>query len=255
MIQYYKKLSLEPTAPHPTPLPRKDSIMSNKPLILCVDDEPSILELLTFNLEANGYAVMTATNGADALNTLASIPVSLVLLDLMLPDMDGNTVCKKIRTNTMTATIPIIMLTAKNSEMDIVLGLELGADNYMTKPFSVREVVARVKALLRRTLSSGNDDDMIYNGPLTINSLNYEAFIDGKKLQLTLKEFELLRVLGQNMGKVLTRDYLLDRLWGHEFTGETRTVDVHIQHLRMKLGEMDKVIETTRGVGYKMVKA
>ena len=229
--------------------------MPNKPLILCVDDEQHILDLLTFNLEANGYAVMTATNGTDALKTLASIPVSLVLLDLMLPDMDGNSVCQKIRSNPMTATIPIIMLTAKDSETDKVLGLELGADDFVTKPFSVRELVARVKALLRRALSSGNDDEIIRNGSLTIDSLNYEAFIDGKKLQLTLKEFELLRILGQNMGKVLTRDYLLDRLWGYEFMGETRTVDVHIRHLRMKLGEMDRIIETIRGVGYKMVKA
>ena len=228
--------------------------MSDKTLILCVDDEQNILDLLSYNLEASGYSTATATTGADALTCAASEPVSLILLDLMLPDMSGMDVCKKLKGDPATAAIPIIMLTAKDSETDKVLGLELGADDYVSKPFSMRELIARVKALLRRSSVGTSDNAMIQNGALTIDSENYEAFLNGSKLQLTLKEFELLRLLAQNMGKVLTRDFLLDRIWGYEFVGETRTVDVHIRHIRAKLGDMAYIIETVRGVGYKMVK-
>ena len=225
--------------------------MSDKTLILCVDDEQNILDLLSYNLEASGYSTATATTGADALTCAASEPVSLILLDLMLPDMSGMDVCKKLKGDPATAAIPIIMLTAKDSETDKVLGLELGADDYVSKPFSMRELIARVKALLRRSSVGTSDNAMIQNGALTIDSENYEAFLNGSKLQLTLKEFELLRLLAQNMGKVLTRDFLLDRIWGYEFYGETRTVDVHIRHIRQKLGDDAHYIETIRGVGYK----
>ena len=221
------------------------------PHILCIDDEQNILDLLSFNLEAAGYSTLTATTGADGLAVAKQAIPSAILLDLMLPDMDGTDVCKGLKADPMTASIPIIMLTAKDSEVDKILGLELGADDYMTKPFSVRELVARVKALLRRC-APVEDTGIIKVGPVTIDSDNYEAFRNGEKIQLTLKEFELLKLLASTPGKVLTRDYLLDRIWGYEFYGETRTVDVHIRHLRQKLGDDQYLIETVRGVGYKM---
>lgn len=223
----------------------------NMPHILCIDDEQNILALLTFNLEAAGYNTLTATTGADGLAVAKQAMPSMILLDLMLPDMNGTDVCKQLKADPMTASIPIIMLTAKDSEVDKILGLELGADDYITKPFSVRELVARVKALLRRC-APVEDTGIIKVGPVTIDSDNYEVYRNGEKMYLTLKEFELLKLLASTPGKVLTRDYLLDRIWGYEFYGETRTVDVHIRHLRQKLGDDQHLIETVRGVGYKM---
>ena len=204
--------------------------MANE-LILCVDDEAHILELLTFNLEASGYRVVTAENGEDAL--------------------DGVEVCRRLKSTTTTSDIPIIMLTAKGDEVDKILGLEMGADDYITKPFSVRELIARVKALLRRAAPQNEEEGILHVGGLTIDVGNYEAFRNGEKLSLTLKEFELLKLLVISRGKVLTRDFLLDRIWGYEFYGETRTVDVHIRHIRQKLGDDAHYIETIRGVGYK----
>lgn len=221
------------------------------PKILCIDDEQNILDLLTFNLEAAGYSAVTATTGSDGLAVAKQDTPAAILLDLMLPDIDGMEVCKRLKADPVTSSIPIIMLTAKDSDVDKVLGLELGADDYMTKPFSVRELVARVKALLRRCVPA-EDTGIIKVGGLTIDSDNYEAFRNGEKLQLTLKEFELLKLLASTPGKVLTRDYLLDRIWGYEFYGETRTVDVHIRHLRQKLQDDADMIETVRGVGYRM---
>ena len=224
----------------------------NKPLILCVDDEQNILDLLTFNLEAAGYDTITAPDGATALSLAAAQSPAMILLDLMLPDISGTDVCVRLKSAPTTSSIPIIMLTAKDSETDKILGLELGADDYVTKPFSVRELTARVKALLRRAAPAETADGIIKVGNITIDSGNYEAFRNGEKLQLTLKEFELLKLMASTPGKVLTRDFLLDRIWGYEFYGETRTVDVHIRHLRMKLGDDQYMIETVRGVGYKM---
>ena len=221
------------------------------PKILCIDDEQNILDLLTFNLEAAGYSAVTATTGSDGLAVAKQDTPAAILLDLMLPDIDGMEVCKRLKADPVTSSIPIIMLTAKDSDVDKVLGLELGADDYMTKPFSVRELVARVKALLRRCVPA-EDTGIIKVGGLTIDSDNYEAFRNGEKLQLTLKEFELLKLLASTPGKVLTRDSLLDRIWGYEFYGETRTVDVHIRHLRQKLQDDADMIETVRGVGYRM---
>ena len=226
--------------------------MPNKPLVLCIDDEQNILDLLSFNLEATGYEAVTATDGTTGLSLASSRAPALILLDLMLPDMDGTEVCRRLKASPTTASIPIIMLTAKDSEVDKILGLELGADDYITKPFSVRELVARVKALLRRAAPAESASGMIRIGSLTIDADNYEAFRNGEKLQLTLKEFELLKLLASSPGKVLTRDFLLDRIWGYEFYGETRTVDVHIRHIRQKLGDDQYMIETVRGVGYKM---
>jgi two-component system alkaline phosphatase synthesis response regulator PhoP len=225
--------------------------VSNKPLVLCIDDEQNILELLSFNLGASGYDTVTATSGAAGLEQAVSKSPALILLDLMLPDMDGTEVCRQLKAGPTTASIPIIMLTAKDSEVDKILGLELGADDYITKPFSVRELIARVKALLRRATPAGSGSGLIKIGSLTIDPENYEAFRNGEKLQLTLKEFELLKQLASTPGKVLTRDFLLDHIWGYEFYGETRTVDVHIRHIRQKLGDDAHYIETIRGVGYK----
>ena len=221
--------------------------------ILAVDDEVHILELISFNLKAAGYHVVTALTGEEALKRCEVERPSLVLLDIMLPGIDGLEVCRRLKGDHMTSNIPIIMLTARGDEVDKILGLELGADDYITKPFSVRELGARVKSLLRRVApQQESEPQTLRAGDIMIDITNYEAFKGGEKLSLTLKEFELLKVLVLSRGKVLTRDFLLDRIWGYEYYGETRTVDVHIRHLRQKLGE-EPYIETVRGVGYRFV--
>ena len=221
--------------------------------ILAVDDEVHILELISFNLKAAGYHVVTALTGEEALKRCEVERPSLVLLDIMLPGIDGLEVCRRLKGDRMTSNIPIIMLTARGDEVDKILGLELGADDYITKPFSVRELGARVKSLLRRVApQQESEPQTLRAGDIMIDITNYEAFKGGEKLSLTLKEFERLKVLVLSRGKVLTRDFLLDRIWGYEYYGETRTVDVHIRHLRQKLGE-EPYIETVRGVGYRFV--
>lgn len=221
--------------------------------ILAVDDEVHILELISFNLKAAGYHVVTALTGEEALKRCEVERPSLVLLDIMLPGIDGLEVCRRLKGDRMTSNIPIIMLTARGDEVDKILGLELGADDYITKPFSVRELAARVKSLLRRVApQQESEPQTLRSGDIMIDITNYEAFKGSEKLSLTLKEFELLKVLVLSRGKVLTRDFLLDRIWGYEYYGETRTVDVHIRHLRQKLGE-EPYIETVRGVGYRFV--
>ena len=221
--------------------------------ILAVDDEVHILELSSFNLKAAGYHVVTALTGEEALKRCEVEKPSLVLLDIMLPGIDGLEVCRRLKGDRTTSNIPIIMLTARGDEVDKILGLELGADDYITKPFSVRELAARVKSLLRRVApQQESEPQTLRAGDIMIDITNYEAFKGGEKLSLTLKEFELLKVLVLSRGKVLTRDFLLDRIWGYEYYGETRTVDVHIRHLRQKLGE-EPYIETVRGVGYRFV--
>jgi len=221
--------------------------------ILVVDDEEHILELLKFNLETNGYKVLCADNGIDALKIARQEVPQLVLLDLMLPKMDGYDVCKEIRKDNSISNMPIIMLTAKGEEFDKILGLELGADDYLTKPFSVRELVARVKAILRRTKIQEVDKSFSF-GNIIIDFSKHEVSNEEGKIDLTLKEFELLEILIRNKGRVMTRDFLLDKIWGYEYVGETRTVDVHIRHLRQKIEEDDKnprFIETIRGIGYR----
>ena len=221
--------------------------------ILAVDDEVHILELISFNLKAAGYHVVTALTGEEALKRCEVEKPSLVLLDIMLPGIDGLEVCRRLKGDRTTSNIPIIMLTARGDEVDKILGLELGADDYITKPFSVRELAARVKSLLRRVApQQESEPQTLRAGDIMIDITNYEAFKGGEKLSLTLKEFKLLKVLVLSRGKVLTRDFLLDRIWGYEYYGETRTVDVHIRHLRQKLGE-EPYIETVRGVGYRFV--
>ena len=222
--------------------------------ILVVDDEENIAELISYNLTSNGYKVIIANNGNDAVKLAVEEKPNLILLDLMIPGKDGYDVCKDIRSNSEIRNTPIIMLTAKSEELDKILGLELGADDYITKPFSVRELLARVKAVLRRFSISEPERNVLVFGNLIADFDKREILVNNKKLDLTLKEFELLEILIRNRGKILTRDTLLDKIWGYEYIGETRTVDVHIRYLRKKI-ELDdknpKLIETIRGVGYR----
>ena len=222
--------------------------------ILVVDDEEHILELISFNLTNNGYKVIKANNGIDAVRLAIEEKPKLILLDLMIPGKDGYDVCREVRSNSEIRNIPIIMLTAKSEELDKILGLELGADDYITKQFTVRELLARVKAVLRRFSVVEPESSVLVFGNLKADFEKREIHVKDKKLDLTLKEFELLEILIRNKGKILTRDTLLDKIWGYEYIGETRTVDVHIRYLRKKVEEDDKnpkLIETIRGVGYR----
>lgn len=222
--------------------------------VLIVDDEEHIVELLQFNLVNAGYKVITANNGLDALKKVKENKPDLLLLDLMLPGMDGLDVCKEIKRDKETSKTSIIMLTAKSEELDKILGLELGADDYITKPFSIRELLARVKAVLRRSSSDEISEEIYEIGRLKVDFERHEVLINNEKVELTLKEFELLEILIKNKGKILRRETLLDKVWGYEYIGETRTVDVHIRYLRKKFEDDDKnpkFIETIRGVGYR----
>lgn len=229
--------------------------MSGK--ILVVDDEQSIVTLLQYNLQQAGFDVITAFDGKDGLTKAKAESPALIILDLMLPKMDGIDVCKELRKEQMH--IPILMLTAKDDEIDKILGLELGADDYMTKPFSPREVVARVKAILRRTrvftqVNTVDETDKINVGALVILPEQYEVYLNGELLEFTPKEFELLLYLTKNKGRVLSRDQLLNAVWNYDFVGDSRIVDVHISHLREKIEENSKkpqYIKTIRGLGYK----
>lgn len=222
--------------------------------VLIVDDEEHIVELLQFNLVNAGYKVITANNGLDALKKVKENKPDLLLLDLMLPGMDGLDVCKEIKRDKETSKTSIIMLTAKSEELDKILGLELGADDYITKPFSIRELLARVKAVLRRSSSDEISEEIYEIGRLKVDFERHEVLINNEKVELTIKEFELLEILIKNKGKILRRETLLDKVWGYEYIGETRTVDVHIRYLRKKVEDDDKnpkFIETIRGVGYR----
>ncbi|HBH12168.1 MAG: Phosphate regulon transcriptional regulatory protein PhoB (SphR) [Clostridiales bacterium 38_11] len=228
--------------------------MSSK--ILVVDDEKNILELIRFNLELNQFDVITATDGEVAISMIkAESDIDLIILDLMLPTIDGIEVCKILKRDEKTKDIPVIMLTAKGTETDKIFGLEIGADDYVTKPFSVKELTARVKAQLRRSDTLKQDEDIIVVNSMTINKNQHSVSINNKEIVLTLKEYEVLKLLAENKGKVYTRDQLLNQVWGYDYFGETRTVDVHIRHIRKKIEEYDssnEYIETIRGVGYKI---
>jgi DNA-binding response OmpR family regulator len=222
----------------------------SKETILVVDDEPHIVELATLYLKNEGYQVVTASDGAQALAQIAATHPALLILDLMLPGIDGWEVCRRVRA---TSRLPIIMLTARSDDVDKIVGLELGADDYLTKPFNPRELVARVKAVLRRAEPSpAEPGEVLRAGPLTIDPARREARLAGQFLDLRAKEFDLLRVLVERQGMVLSREQLLDLAWGFDFYGETRTVDVHVAHLRRCLGDGPLVIETVWGVGYKL---
>ncbi|MGL4654411.1 MAG: response regulator transcription factor [Sarcina sp.] len=224
--------------------------------ILIVDDEMHIRELIKFNLEKNGFKTLQAADGKEAVELAKERQVDLIILDLMLPVMDGFEVCKEIRRDHVIGNTPIIMLTAKGEEIDKIVGLEIGADDYMTKPFSVRELVARVKAQLRRSTGTKTESNVVNFGDVAVNLQTREVRKDGNLVDLTLKEFEILKILLKNKGSIITREVLLDRIWGYEYIGETRTVDVHIRHLRQKIETDDKnpmFIQTIRGVGYKFI--
>lgn len=220
--------------------------------ILVVDDEQSIRELLEFNLKKNGYETLTAADGREALQKAEGS--DLILLDLMLPEIDGIEVCRRLKTAVKTADIPIIMLTAKAEEVDRIIGLEMGADDYVAKPFSMRELMARIKAVLRRSSTSDrSNSNVLVIGKLKIDFASYQVWLDGVLVPLTPKEFDLLKLLVTNQGRAFSRDELLERVWGYEYYGDTRTVDVHIRHLRSKLAADEALInaiETVRGVGY-----
>jgi DNA-binding response OmpR family regulator len=217
--------------------------------ILVVDDEPNILELARLYLEKEGYRVEGVGNGNDALSKLTTSKPSLIVLDLMLPDIDGFDVCREIRKK---SDVPILMLTARREDVDKIVGLELGADDYLTKPFNPRELVARVKAILRRYQSGHKPGEAIEIGNLHIDPARREVTINGQPVKLRTKEFDLLAALAQNFGIVLTREQLLEIVWETDYYGETRTVDIHINHLRDKLENSNVSIETLRGVGYKL---
>jgi DNA-binding response OmpR family regulator len=222
--------------------------------VLIVEDEPDIRDLLGFHLEREGYLVSTARTGADALRQIATSPPDLVLLDLMLPEVDGLEVCRRLRREPRTTSLPIVMLTAKGEETDRVLGLEMGADDYVVKPFSPKEVVARVRAVLRRVGAAALGTGPIVTGQLSIDPARHLVHVAGSPVDLTPKEFDLLRALAEARGRVLSREYLLDRVWGYTAAEEieSRTVDVHVRRLRMKLGAEGARIVTVKSVGYRL---
>ena len=222
--------------------------------LFVVEDDPHIRELLSFNIGKAGYKVKAFERGETAYEEAVALPPDLMLLDLMLPGMDGLDVCRRLRQNEGTARMPIIMLTARGEELDRVLGLEIGADDYIVKPFSIREVVARIKAVLRRADAPPSDAPIITSGSLMVDSDRREVRKDGALLTLAMKEFDLLYYLMTHPGRVMTRSQLLDQVWGYDYMGEARTVDVHIRHLRQKIEdvpESPRYIETVRGVGYR----
>jgi phosphate regulon transcriptional regulator PhoB len=225
--------------------------MANR--VLIVEDEPDIRELLAFHLERDGFHVTKAKSGGDALRHIKSGLPDLVLLDLMLPEVDGLEVCRRIRQDPRTTALPIVMLTAKGEELDRILGLELGADDYIVKPFSPKEVVARVRAVLRRSRAMSGTAPVV-SGRLTIDLERHTVVVAGATIELTPKEFDLLRALAEARGRVLSREFLLDRVWGYAASGEieSRTVDVHVRRLRVKLGEEGGRITTVKGVGYRL---
>ncbi|GAW93561.1 response regulator transcription factor [Calderihabitans maritimus] len=219
--------------------------------VLVVDDEENIVELVSFNLESAGYQVLKAYDGREALEKALECKPDLIVLDVMLPELDGFEVCRRLRAR---LNIPILMLTARKEEIDRVLGLEIGADDYLTKPFSPRELVARVKAILRRSNWTNKETRQLKVGYLELEPEKHRVTVKGIPVNLTLKEFELLELLARNPGRVFSREELLEKVWGYDYPGETRTIDVHIRHLRQKIEEnpsQPRYILTVRGVGYK----
>lgn len=221
-------------------------------LILVVDDEANIIDLARLYLEREGYRVEEAMEGQQALQKIDSLGPALVILDIMLPEVDGFEVCRRVRAE---SDVPIIMLTARDDDVDKIVGLELGADDYVTKPFNPRELVARVKAILRRAESAPRrDDSPLHIGDLTIDPARREVSVAGQVVETRAKEFDLLLTLVEHKGIVLSREQLLNLVWGYDFYGQTRTVDVHVAHLRKRIAASDQVrIDTVTGVGYKLV--
>lgn len=224
-----------------------------KSRILVVDDEPEAVELVEFNLRQAGYAVTTAADGAEALKKARSQPPDLIVLDVMLPEMDGFEICKTLRLESVTSKLPIIMLTAKAAEIDRVLGLELGADDYLTKPFSPRELLLRIKKILARGVTEEKPKEQLRFGDLLVDLPRHLTSWKGKTIDLTATEFKLLTVLAQRAGRVQSRDQLLRDVWEYDSLIDTRTVDTHMRRLREKLGPAANHLDTVRGVGYRFV--
>ena len=222
-------------------------------MIFCVEDDSNIRELVVYTLETTGFKARGFEDGREFLEALALETPELVLMDIMLPGDDGLELLKKLKASPKTREIPVIMVTAKGAEYDKVKGLDLGADDYVTKPFGMMELVSRIKAVLRRTRKDAQEpQDIIAVGEIEINTKKHEVTAAGEVVNLTLKEYELLKRLMKNPNIVMTRDCLLEEIWGYDFDGETRTVDVHVRTLRQKLGPCGEKIETVRGVGYRM---
>lgn len=220
-------------------------------MIYCVEDDNAIRDLMLYTLGASGFQAKGFPDSTGFWQAMTEEKPELILLDIMLPGEDGITVLKRLRAASATANIPVIMATAKGSEFDKVIGLDTGADDYLVKPFGMMEMVARIKAVMRRTAPKA--DQVLTCGDIVLDETRHIVTVDGKQVVLTLKEYELLKLLMENAGQVFTRDILLSRIWGQDYLGETRTVDVHIGTLRTKLAKGGEKIETVRGVGYKMV--
>lgn len=222
-------------------------------MIFCVEDDSNIRELVVYTLETTGFQARGFEEGKRFLEALALETPDLILMDIMLPGEDGISLLKRLKNSSKTRDIPVIMVTAKGAEYDKVKGLDLGADDYVTKPFGMMELVSRIKAVLRRSgAAKKKAEDIIVSGNLEINTKKHEVKADGEVIGLTLKEYELLKRLMENPNIVMTRDSLLEEIWGYDFDGETRTVDVHIRTLRQKLGKCGERVETVRGVGYRI---
>lgn len=219
-------------------------------MIYCVEDDNGIRELMLYTLTASGFEAKGFPKAEEFWQDLKTVRPELVLLDIMLPDEDGISVLKKLRSNSATSDIPVIMASAKGTEYDKVIGLDLGADDYLAKPFGMMEMVSRVRAVLRR--SPSRESETVSVDELVIDESRHKVFVEDREITLTLKEYEIILLLAQNVGKVFTRDRLLEKIWGMDFAGETRTVDVHIGTLRTKLGAFGNRIETIRGVGYRL---
>jgi two-component system alkaline phosphatase synthesis response regulator PhoP len=222
----------------------------SKETILVVDDEQNIIELARLYLEQEGFRVEAANSGQAALDKVKAIAPALMVLDLMLPEIDGWEVCRRVRAN---SDLPIIMLTARDEDVDKIVGLEIGADDYLTKPFNPRELVARAKAILRRSERTAASGKVVRIGDLMIDPARREVSVAGQPVELRTKEFDCLLTLAENKGIVLSREKLLELAWGYDFAGQTRTVDVHVAHLRKKISHSMAQIETVTGVGYKLV--
>ena len=222
----------------------------SRELILVVDDEAHIVDLVRLYLEREGYRVRSAGSGQAALSEVRSHPPAMVILDVMLPGMDGFEVCRRLRAESQ---VPVLMLTARDEDLDKILGLELGADDYLTKPFNPREVVARVRAILRRAEPAAVGEAVVHVGDLVVDAARREVTVGERQVDLRAKEFDLLLHLARHRGLVRTREQLLSQVWGYDFEGQTRTVDVHVAHLRKKIAGGTVRIETVTGVGYKLV--
>lgn len=220
--------------------------------ILIIEDEHDLAALIAFNLQGEGYGVTVAHDGSEGLESALEMPPDLIILDLMLPSILGTEVCKRLKSKAATAEVPVIMLTAKGEEIDRVVGFEVGADDYVVKPFSVRELLLRVRAILRRTGGPAPTGTLLTIGDLAIDTDRHQVTVAGEEVVLTTTEFKLLHILAERRGRLQSRDTLLKDVWGYNYVGDTRTVDTHVTRLRTKLGTSGEMIRTVRGFGYKM---